>query len=694
VTSHNISPPAGQLTRLEVIQAAGFDRETIHDHVSMLHTLARAANVDGVLTLCCYGENPHSGRKSSQVQRFRIGDVDLMVDAIMALEAVPHLNIYAPWAIMRHGLVGGERGGLNDIVRTLALVADLDSDTGKSGDLPLDPPYLIESSEGNYQAVYPLSRALPPTEAQPLAAALQAATQSDHGTKDLAHVWRVAGAFNWPNKVKVNRGRHLAPQIVKASRKWAGDLVDPEQLQQALGGYIKRAEQPPPPNAGVSWQLLFNTLPAATKKLITSPPAPDEDRSAVAASVINSLMWRGWDSPQIARVIEDHPQGIGQRYDREKLGADIARLREKFDAKQAPEAQPSRVRLYYFDECADVIKKLWIMKGLIAEGESSSWIGPPGSGKSAALTAISVHVAANRNWRKFKNKRRCGVLYLALERAMLVRRRLAAYGKQGFAGLPIAVREGVVDLMSPGCAALIVEAIKEAEAHLGVKIGLVVIDTFGKGIAAGGGDENSAKDQNRAFANLQQVRDLTGAHTAVIHHTGKDESRGGRGSNAMLGDVDLQVQISVSGKVRTAKATKANDQEDGDLFKFSMRSQTLGMDEDGDPITVSVLEDDEPSPGDQRPEWTPGLLELREALTEALAEAGFDYPIPSGPTVRAAPLDLVRAIFRRKHAAFEDEPGRPYKKADNAFDHRLKEARARRLIGGDRSAGKQFTWLV
>jgi hypothetical protein len=51
-------------------------------------------------------------------------------------------------------------------------------------------------------------------------------------------------------------------------------------------------------------------------------------------------------------------------------------------------------------------------------------------------------------------------------------------------------------------------------------------------IAAVGGDENSAKDQRAIFANLQRVKNATGVHVALIGHTGKDESRGARGSRA------------------------------------------------------------------------------------------------------------------------------------------------------------------
>ena len=50
-------------------------------------------------------------------------------------------------------------------------------------------------------------------------------------------------------------------------------------------------------------------------------------------------------------------------------------------------------------------------------------------------------------------------------------------------------------------------------------------------------------------------------------HTGKDESKGARGSNAILGDADIMVKIT-GDTVRTANIIKANELPEGSLFSF------------------------------------------------------------------------------------------------------------------------------
>jgi hypothetical protein len=249
------------------------------------------------------------------------------------------------------------------------------------------------------------------------------------------------------------------------------------------------------------------------------------------------------------------------------------------------------LKLQYFDECASEPAKSWLIKGVLAADEDSSWFGPPGSLKSMLLTDIVVHLAAGINWRGYKTKAPAGVVYFALERAGLTRRRLAAHAvRDKMNNLPIAVAGDLVDLLDEICIVTITDTIKAAELKFGIPVGLIVIDTYSKGIAAGGGDEDKAQHVNVAAANLKKIHEGIGhsIHIATIGHSGKDQSRGERGSNAKLGHVDLAVQIS-GDRIKTATVVKANDQPDGHLTSFSAQEIVLGVDEDGEPRVAGIL---------------------------------------------------------------------------------------------------------
>jgi hypothetical protein len=280
-------------------------------------------------------------------------------------------------------------------------------------------------------------------------------------------------------------------------------------------------------------------------------------------------------------------------------------------------------RLVTFDEMeVDPPAKQWLIKGILARGETSAWIAPPGAMKSALLAEAAICVGAGLDWHGYRNKGAAGVVYFAIERADLVKRRLRAHRQRlGLAGTPICVSSDTIDLTHPEAFKKVIDTIRSAKTILGADIGLVIIDTFAKLIAAAGGDENSAKDQGAVFANVQRVKNVTGVHVALIGHTGKDESRGARGSNALLGDVDVMVTIG-GDEIKTATVTKANDAPEGQLFSFKSEVFDFGPDEDGDPRTVNIVSAEECSSAPAPHSKGPRLTETQEAMLRLLRDAG------------------------------------------------------------------------
>ncbi len=293
----------------------------------------------------------------------------------------------------------------------------------------------------------------------------------------------------------------------------------------------------------------------------------------------------------------------------------------KIIQKDRAETMPG-YRLVTFDEMeVDPPAKRWLIKGILARGETSAWIAPPGAMKSALLAEAAICVGAGLDWHGYRSKGAVGVVYFAIERADLVKRRLRAHRQRlGLSGTPIAVSSETIDLTHPESFKKVVDTIRTAKAILGVDIGLVIIDTFAKLIAAAGGDENSAKDQGAVFANVQRVKNVTGVHVALIGHTGKDESRGARGSNALLGDVDVMVTIG-GDEIKSVTVTKANDAPEGPLFSFKSEVHDFGTDEDGDPITVNIVSGEEILTGCQKSN-EPKLSTNQRVMYRLLSDAG------------------------------------------------------------------------
>lgn len=393
------------------------------------------------------------------------------------------------------------------------------------------------------------------------------------------------------------------------------------------------------------------------------------------------LLCRGYDPPGIQMVIGS---ACKRGFDDPDIGRLVYKKWELFQAdKQATECDgaaavtkkanaSTALALTYYNELEDAPPKFWVIKNVLARGETSNWFGPPGVGKSVLVTDIAFHVAAGLDWRGYRSKERCGVVYIALERGALVKRRLSAYmRKYGVLDLPIAVASNVIDLKNKGCIKLIVDAVHEAALRFECKVGVLVIDTISKGIAAGGGDEDKAKDVNIVAANLRQIEGLTDVHIACVGHTGKDEGRGHRGSNANSGDMDMMVQIKGDDAVKTATIVKINDGVEGPLTSYKIESFQLGADDDGDPITTAVVSDDE-AEAEQEAKAKRGLSKAQrramDLLTRCINDDGRQAPsssdFPRG--VRVVTLDEWHTACERgglSSAEKKDDRDRAFRRA-------------------------------
>jgi AAA domain len=92
--------------------------------------------------------------------------------------------------------------------------------------------------------------------------------------------------------------------------------------------------------------------------------------------------------------------------------AKAARARSKANGNDRLDPAPRALPLAFFNDLTESPSpKPWLIKGVIARDETSSWIAPPGKGKSALLTDIAVHEGGGLDWRgSHQRPLRCCVL--------------------------------------------------------------------------------------------------------------------------------------------------------------------------------------------------------------------------------------------------------------------------------------------
>jgi hypothetical protein len=267
-----------------------------------------------------------------------------------------------------------------------------------------------------------------------------------------------------------------------------------------------------------------------------------------------------------------------------------------------------------------VLTSNYMVKGWLDRNCLSMLYGPSNAGKTFVALDIAMHVAASKSWRGVRVNGG-PVLYIAAEGGAGIRNRLAAIVSEypEMSNAPFNLLPISLDLHGNGDALGVCEALPD------VSPALVVVDTLARSM--GIGDENTAKDTAMFVRNCDLIREATGAHVMVIHHTGKNEESGARGSSALRAAVDNEIQVTSTGEII---CRKQRDQKQPEPLNFSLRSVTLGEDEDGDPVTSAVVDKGEATKPQRKP--IRGKSEVAiQALGDALRDHGTtkdssDYP--------------------------------------------------------------------
>ncbi len=246
-------------------------------------------------------------------------------------------------------------------------------------------------------------------------------------------------------------------------------------------------------------------------------------------------------------------------------------------------------RFYYLtdDDANSAGQRDYYLKGLLSPGEMSIFYGEPGCGKSFLALYIARAIAqANPIFgRRVKGTK---VLFLALEGVSGFEKRLKAAimvydGAEAFGY----IAQPVNLFQDPKTVDEIIAICQD------IGVGLLIIDTLNRAIA--GGNENAPEDMGKFIANVDAIRTATEAHIMIIHHSGKDSSKGMRGHSALLGAADVAVEVAkaTEGKTRSATVRKAKDDADGDTLSFELEVVELGTDDDGDQITTCIVRETE-----------------------------------------------------------------------------------------------------
>jgi hypothetical protein len=226
----------------------------------------------------------------------------------------------------------------------------------------------------------------------------------------------------------------------------------------------------------------------------------------------------------------------------------------------------------------------WIVKGVLPKAGLGVVYGASGSGKSFAVLDMGMAIARGAEWRGKKVKQG-RVAYIAAEGADGFRKRVAAYAQHNgvdLATVPMTVLSAAPNLLEKQDAVDIVKGIRASGGA-----DLIIVDTFAQ--TTPGANENAGEDVGKALGYCKRINEATGAMVLLIHHSGKDASKGARGWSGLRAACDAELEVVREGDARALRLTKSKDGEDGLVWGFALEVVQLGVDEDLDPITSCVV---------------------------------------------------------------------------------------------------------
>ncbi len=309
-------------------------------------------------------------------------------------------------------------------------------------------------------------------------------------------------------------------------------------------------------------------------------------RDAAAQLVLVPDVGKEADADQIAlevgAAVVKMPEGWAQNSDVNDLmqrdGSDaLATLLES--ASEPPRPEP-RYKLLGAEDLRDLPALAWRVRGVLPSAGLAGLYGPSASGKSFLALDLAAAIAEGRRWFDCRVDA-APVVYAALEGEGGFKLRVAAWEAHTGRTLPDGLHMVLqpFQLTAPQDVADLAAVVPDGA--------VVFLDTLNR--AAPTADENSSKDMGEILSAAKQLQSLANGLVVLVHHTGKDATKGLRGHSSLFAALDAAVEVSRDGDQREWKVAKSKDGQDGDAHPFKLQIETLGTDDHGDAITSCVV---------------------------------------------------------------------------------------------------------
>ena len=190
------------------------------------------------------------------------------------------------------------------------------------------------------------------------------------------------------------------------------------------------------------------------------------------------------------------------------------------------------------DDILSLGNQNFLVENLMPEQGMVVLYGQPASYKSFVAIDLCLSISSGMDWQGFDSGRgKC--LYIASEGVGGLKKRIKAWlMKNKPEQTPdFHVLAQTINFLNQEELDKLIKTIRT----IGDNFELIVVDTVARALSNAGSDENSASDMGSFISACDYIRQEIQCTLLAIHHSGKNESSGLRGSSALLGGVDTSI---------------------------------------------------------------------------------------------------------------------------------------------------------
>lgn len=346
----------------------------------------------------------------------------------------------------------------------------------------------------------------------------------------------------------------------------------------------------------------------------------------------------------------------------------------------------------------------WLVESILPKKAFIALYAPPASYKSFIALDLAEAIATGREWMGYRIPKKGAVLYICGE---------------GHGGMGARVKACKIQNKSPDGANLyiiraqlnlrssqedfdkLIQAISELIAQIDEPLEIIILDTLMR-MSGGNFNENSSEDMGAFITQTGKLQEIFHCALLVIHHSGKDVTKGLRGHSSLLGAVDTELEIQRQDSVINSgdasvignailKVSKQKDGADSIEVGIDVISIEIGMSDLGfESITSLAIRHNQDiasstSKGSKNNQGSGGNQRLEMDSLMKVIKAKASYREVDGISRYGVSLDDWRAEFWSMKGCTEDDKA--------AFKKAWLRARERLVAVNKIVIGSNWVWL-